>query len=251
MLEDNINNKIIVYDNGEIELKVSVDDKNETVWLTQKQIVQLFQKDQSVISRHINKIFQDGEVDEKSNMQKMHIANSDKPVKFYSIDVVLSVGYRTNSQKAIKFRKWATKILKQYIVNGYSINTHKITEQRLLNLENDMQMVKSKIKNDKLELKQGIFYDGQIWDAYMFVNNLLKSAKKEIVLIDGYIDDTILTLFSKYKNLEVKISTKYHDRFLIIDKNEVYHIGASLKDLGNKVFAFSKIDKNIIENLNR
>lgn len=271
-----IDDKIVVYENGEIEIKVSLDNQNETIWLMQKQIVELFQKDQSVISRHINKIFNDNEVDEKSNMQKMHIANSDKPVKFYSLDVVLAVGYRTNSKKAIEFRKWVTKILKQYIVNGYVINSEKITidrflhlEKNVLSLKDDMQDIKGKISNNQLEIKQGIFYDEQIYDAYAFVNDLLRDAKEEIILIDNYIDDTILTLFSKYpnikftiitksiskqlkldsdkynaqyKNLTIKKSNRYHDRFLIIDKSQAYHIGASLKDLGKKVFGFSKID---------
>ncbi len=273
-------NQIVVYENGELEIRVSLDNHNETIWLTQKQIVQLFQKDQSVISRHINKIFKDNEVDEKSNMQKMHIANSDKPVKFYSLDVILAVGYKTNSKKAVEFRKWVTKILKQYIINGYTINSEKITVDRFLNLEKnvlslkeDMQGIKEKISNDKLELIQGIFHDGQIYDAYTFVNDLLRSAKKEIILIDNYIDDTILTLFSKYpnikftiiiksiskqlkldidkynkqyKNLEIQTSSRYHDRFLIIDKNKAYHIGASLKDLGQKVFGFSKINVKLL-----
>ena len=166
-----MNEQIVVYENGEVEIKVSLDNKNETIWLTQKQIVQLFEKDQSVISRHINKIFQDGEVDEKSNMQKMHIANSDKPVKFYSLDVVLSVGYRTNSQKAIKFRKWVTKILKEYILNGYSINSEKITIDRFLKLEKDVILLKKNIeehnhimKSNQLEITQGVFYNGEIFD---------------------------------------------------------------------------------------
>jgi len=273
---DNINDKVIVYENGEVEIKVSVDNKQETIWLRQSELSKLFEKERSVITRHINKIFKDEEVDEESNVQKMHIANSDKPVKFYSLDVVLAVGYRTNSKKAIEFRKWTTKTLKQYITNGYVINIHKITEQRLLNLEKDMQVVKSKIQNDNLKLKQGIFYNGQIYDAYAFVNDLLKSAKKEIVLIDNYIDDTVLTLFSKYPNIDftiitksmskqlkldidkynkqysnltIKTSDKFHDRFLIIDDKEAYHIGASLKDLGNKIFAFSKIDIKTIKEI--
>ena len=276
-------NQVVVYENGEIEIKVSIDNKQETIWLTQKQIVELFQKDQSVISRHINRIFRDGEVDEKSNMQKMHIANSDKPVKFYSLDVVLAVGYRTNSKKAIEFRKWVTKILKQYIINGYTINSEKITIDRFFNLENDvlklkqdMKKVKNIINNNQLEIKQGVFCNGEIYDAYVFINNLFKKAEKEIILIDNYIDDTILTLFSKYqnlnfliitksiskqlqldiekynlqyKNLEVKISNKFHDRFLIIDDKETYHIEASLKDLARKVFAFNIIDINLLTNL--
>src|SRR5690606_20623716 len=154
---------LVVYNDGELELKVSVD--SETIWLTQKQIAEVFDKNQSVISRHINNIFNDKEVDEKSNMQKMHIANSDKPVSFYSLDIVLSVGYRTNSSKAIKFRQWATSVLKNYIQNGYAINHHKITEQRLFELENDMQFIKSKIKDNSLEFNQKIFFDGQIYDA--------------------------------------------------------------------------------------
>ena len=160
-------------------------------------------------------------------------------------------------------------MLKEYITQGYAINTHKITEHRLTNLENDMQFVKSKIKEDELQIKQGVFYNGQIYDAYAFINDLLKSAKNEIVIIDNYIDDTIFTLCSKYqninfkiytqtikkqlkldyekykkqyKNIELKETKEFHDRFLIIDKNEIYHIGASIKDLGNKVFAFSKFE---------
>ncbi|MDX4071249.1 RhuM family protein [Aliarcobacter skirrowii] len=260
---------LVVYNDGELELKVSVD--SETIWLTQKQIAEVFDKNQSVISRHINNIFNDKEVDEKSNMQKMHIANSDKPVSFYSLDIVLSVGYRTNSSKAIKFRQWATSVLKNYIQNGYAINHHKITEQRLFALENDMQFIKSKIKDNSLEFNQNIFFDGQIYDAYSFVNDLLKLAKKEVILIDNYIDDTVFTLFSKYPNINFTIYTstiskqlkldfeKYskqyknislktfknaHDRFLIIDKKEIYHLGASLKDLGKKWFAFSKMSLN-------
>ncbi|MDX4065497.1 RhuM family protein [Aliarcobacter skirrowii] len=260
---------LVVYNDGELELKVSVD--SETIWLTQKQIAEVFDKNQSVISRHINNIFNDKEVDEKSNMQKMHIANSDKPVSFYSLDIVLSVGYRTNSSKAIKFRQWATSVLKNYIQNGYAINNHKITEQRLFALENDMQFIKSKIKDNSLEFNQNIFFDGQIYDAYSFVNDLLKLAKEEVILIDNYIDDTVFTLFSKYPNINFTIYTstiskqlkldfeKYskqyknislktfkssHDRFLIIDKKEIYHLGASLKDLGKKWFAFSKMSLN-------
>ena len=283
-MENNINkimideNSVVTYNNGEIELKVSIDNNKETIWLTQKQIVALFEKNQSVISRHINNIFKDGEVDDKSNMQKMHIANSDKPVNFYSLDIILAIGYRTNSKKAIEFRKWATKVLKEYIVNGYAINSEKITIDRFLHLENDMNNLKQKVNNinnlidsNKLEIKQGIFYNGQIYDAYAFTNDLLKSAKKDIVLVDNYIDDTVLTLFSKYEklhftivsksinkqskldiskynqqynNLTIKTSNNFHDRFLLIDNKESYHLGASLKDLGKKVFGFSKMDIN-------
>jgi len=258
---------IIVYKNGELELKVSVN--SETIWLSQMQLVELFDKNQSVISRHINNIFKDAEVNKKSNMQKMHIANSDKPVNFYSLDIVLAVGYRTNSVKAIKFRQWATRVLKSYISDGYVINQEKITQKRLLCIENDIQDIKSHIKNNTFELTQGVFYNGQIYDAYAFVNDIFKLSKVSITLIDNYIDDSVLTLFSKYpkitfkiitsniskqlkldinkynsqyNNLEININKTYHDRFIIIDSKELYHLGASLKDLGKKVFAFSKMD---------
>ena len=281
-MQENISN-IIVYNDGELELKVSVE--NETIWLTQTQLCNIFEKDQSVISRHINNIFKDNEVDEKSNMQKMHIANSDKPVSFYSLDIVLAVGYRTNSSKAIKFRQWATSILKNYIQNGYVINGEKITNERFLSLENEVINLKSKVENisnsleDKtLKPKQGIFYNGQVFDAYVFVNDLLKSAVEEVILIDNYIDESVFTLFSKYSNIKIQIYTanitkqlkldfeKYqtqyqnielkefknsHDRFLIIDKKELFHMGASLKDLGKKWFAFSKFEMQNLKILER
>ncbi len=134
---------IIIYKNGEIELKVSFN--NETVWLRQDEIALLFEKDRTVITRHNNKILKDKEVDEKSNVQKMHFPNSDKPVKLYSLDIILAVGYRTNSAKAIKFRQWATKILRNYIMNGYAINGEKITYERFKLLENDVSELKNKV----------------------------------------------------------------------------------------------------------
>ncbi len=274
---------IVIYKNGEIELKVSLN--NETVWLRQDEIALLFEKDRTVITRHINKILKEKEVDEKSNVQKMHFPNSDKPVKLYSLDIILAVGYRTNSAKAIKFRQWATQILRKYIMNGYVINGEKITYERFKNLENDVYDLKNKVKkiykgmeNREITPKEGIFYDGQIFDAYVFVSNLIKSAKKSIVLIDNYVDESILTLFSKNQKIEVTIFTKNisrqlkldlekynkqykaitiqkfnssHDRFLIIDEKEIYHFGASLKDLGKKWFAFSKFDVDAVEILNK
>ena len=172
---------LVIYSDGELELKISVTD--ETIWLTQAQLSDIFEKDQSVISRHINNIFKDNEVYEKSNMQKMHIANSDKPVSFYSLDIVLAVGYRTNSSKAIKFRQWATSVLKNYIQNGYVINSDKITNDRFVSLENELILLKSKVENisnslenKTLKPKQGIFYNGQIFDAYVFIADILRTA---------------------------------------------------------------------------
>ena len=275
-------NEPIKYNDGEIELAVSVE--SETIWLTQKQISELFEVTKQNISLHTIEIFKSKELNKNSTVKKYLTVQKEgnrevsREVEHYNLDVIISVGYKVNSIKATKFRQWATSVLKEYITNGYAINTHKITEQRLSNLESDMQEVKSHIKNSTLELKQGIFYDGQIYDAYAFLNDLLESAQNKVVLIDNYIDHSIFTLCSKYpnirftiytqsinkhlqldydkykkqyKNIELKSSKSFHDRFLIIDNSEIYHIGASLKDLGNKVFAFSKMDINSFELLEK
>lgn len=274
----NISN-IIVYNDGELELKVSVEQ--ESVWLNRNQIAELFGRDVKTIGKHINNIFIEAELIRFSVVANFATTASDGKiydVEYYNLDVIISVGYRVKSQKGVRFRQWATSILKNYIQNGYAINYHKITEQRLFELENDMKIIKSKIKDNSLEFIQNIFYDGQIYDAYSFINDLLKLAKKELILIDNYIDDTVFTLFSKYPNIRIKIYTaniskqlkldyqKYqtqyqnielnefknsHDRFLILDKKEIYHIGASLKDLGKKWFAFSKFDIESFDILKR
>ncbi len=260
---------IVVYDDGELELKVSVDE--ETVWLNRKQLAQLFDRDIKTIGKHINNVFKEKELSKNSVVANFATTANDGKiynVEHYNLDVIISVGYRVKSQKGVRFRQWATSILKNYIQNGYAINTHKITEYRLASLENDVANIKSHIKDNFLELKQGIFFNGQIFDAHNFVSDLIRKAKDKIVLIDNYVDDTTLTLFQKnqnidvsiythtisktlkldlakynkqYKNITIKENKNFHDRFLILDEKEVYHIGASLKDLGKKVFAFSKM----------
>jgi len=258
-------NKIILYQpDNNIHIDVIID--NDTVWLTQAQMVVLFERNQSVLSRHINNIFSESELDEKSNMHFLHIANSDKPVKYFSLDVIISVGYRVKSWRGTQFRIWANKVLKDYFIKGYAINQRfECIEERLAT--HDKQI--SFFINAALPPKEGIFFDGQIFDAYVFVSNLIKSAKKAIVLIDNYIDETVLLLLSKrlskvnaiiftkhisaqlqldltkhnaqYEPVNIYETTSVHDRFLSID-DTVYHIGASLKDLGNKLFAFSKME---------
>lgn len=263
---------IEIYSDGELELKVSINE--DTIWLTQKQIAEVFDVNVPAISKHIKNIYKDNELEEFGTISVLEIVQNEgnrevlRSLEHYNLDIILAVGYRTNSSKAIKFRQWATKVLKSYINDGYVINTHKITEQRLSSLENDMSFIKSQIKNNTLEIKQGIFFNGQIFDAYIFVNDLIKSAKDEIILFDNYIDETVLTLLSKNPNINITLYTQniskqlnldiqkynsqfinltvnqlknFHDRFLIID-DAVYHIGASMKDLGNKVFAFSKLE---------
>lgn len=279
-LENNQN--IIVYEDGEMELKASLE--HETIWLTQKQISELFDKDVRTINEHIKTIYKEEELFENTTIRNFRIVQKEgnreisRDVSHYNLDLIISVGYRTNSKKATRFRQWATSVLKEYISNGYAINSKKITHQRFKELESDVDTLKIKIskidafvEQNRLQIKQGIFYDGQIFDAYVFVNDLLKSAKKEVLLVDNYIDDTVLAIFSKYpisftivtksvskslkidiekynkqyNNLTIKTSNKYHDRFLVIDNSEIYHIGASIKDLGNKVFAFSKLNIDI------
>jgi len=276
---------IVVYDTGEIELKVSVD--GETLWLTQKQIAELFEVTIPNINMHIKAIYKDNELDRNSTIQKFLIVQKEgnrqvsRTVEHYNLDMIISVGYRVNSLKATRFRQWATTVLKQYITNGYSINSEKITHQRFKELESDVALLKSKVnllEDKSLKPKQGIFFDGQIFDAYAFVVDLIKSAKGSIVLIDNYIDESVLTLFSKnqdvdvtiytktvtkqlkldlqkynaqYRPIEIKTFKESHDRFMIIDGDEVYHIGASLKDLGKKWFAFSKMDGRSLDIIGR
>lgn len=273
---------IVVYNTGELEVNVSIEE--ETLWLNQKQLGELFKVEIHTINYHIKNIFKQKELEKIPTIRKIRIVQQEgnrkveREVEHYNLDMIISIGYRVNSITATKFRQWATSILKEYISKGYAVNTHKITEYRLANLENDMQIIKSKIKNDTLDLKQGIFYEGQFFDAYIFISDILKNAKKSITLIDNYIDgNTLLHLSSnkdlniniitksltkelkviiekfnkQYKNLKVFEYSKSHDRFLIIDEKIIYHIGASLKDLGNKWFAFSKLEDDNFELLKR
>ena len=276
------NQSIAIYKDGELELKTSID--SETIWLTQKQIAELFDKDIRTINEHIKFIYKEEELVENSTIRNFRIVQKEgnrevaRDVLHYNLDVIISIGYRANSKKATKFRQWATSVLKEYIFNGYAINSHKITEQRLLNLENDMQVVKSKFKDYEPQ-KQHIFYDGQIFDAYLFVSDIIKSAKSSIKLIDNYIDESTLVLFTKrdakvdmkiytktiskelkldlekhnaqYPKIDIEIFDLSHDRFLIIDEKDIYHFGASLKDLGKKWFAVSKMDINSFELLGK
>ncbi len=270
--------KILIYNSGEIELKVSVD--NDTLWLNAEDIAKLFDVQRPAIVKHIGNVYKTGELSKNltcSILEQVAKDGKKRKKNYYNLDVIISVGYRVNSIRATQFRIWATNVLKKYIQKGYVLNSEKITVDRFIQLENDVKALKqdvnqlSKIKHDDLPL-QGIFYAGQIYDAYAFVNGLLKNAKQNVILIDNYIDDSVLTLFSKYenlnftiitrkiskqlkldlekynsqyKNLKVKISNDYHDRFLIID-NQTYHIGASLKDLGKKIFAFSKLNIEVV-----
>jgi hypothetical protein len=265
--------EIVIYkalDRTEFQIEVRVE--NETVWLTQSQMVDLFDSTKQNISLHINNIFKEGELLVNSVVKEYLTTAADGKkykTKFYNLDVIISVGYRVKSLRGTQFRIWANKVLKEYLLNGYATN------HRIERIENDIFSLKKKVDEFDMIVKthlppnEGIFYDGQIFDAHHFVSSLIKSAYKTIVLIDNYIDESVLILLSKrnpdvavtiytsnvsaqlkldinkyhsqYPKVEVKQFTKSHDRFLIIDHQTVYHIGASLKDLGKKWFAFSKI----------
>lgn len=193
-------------------------------------------------------------------------------IDFYNLDMIISVGYRVSSKRGVQFRIWATGVLKDYMLKGYAIN------QRIEQLEKTVASHSEKIDFfvcTSLPPVEGIFYDGQIFDAYKFATDLIRSAKKSVVIIDNYVDESVLLMLSKrdngvsatiythklsaqlqldldkhndqYPPINIRTYSQAHDRFLILDNTEVYHIGASLKDLGKKLFAFSKM--NISANL--
>lgn len=268
-------NEIILYKSDTLSNHIEVRIEDETVWLTQLQMVDLFQSTKQNISLHITNIFKEGELDEYSTVkeyltvQQEGIRSIKRKVKIYNLDVIISVGYRVKSQRGTQFRIWANKILKDYLLKGYALNHRmEVLEKKVNSLE---------IKNSGFDLilktnlspNQGIFYDGQIFDAYELVARLIKSAKKSIVLIDNYCDESVLVLLSKrapkvdatiythkieaalqldldkhnqqYAPITIGVFKKAHDRFIVIDNAALYHIGASLKDLGKKWFAFSKL----------
>ena len=265
-----------------IRLEVRLD--RDTVWLTQDQISVLFGKDRSVITKHINKIFEQGELDHESNVHFLHIPYSDKPVKYYNLDVILSVGYRVHSTQGILFRRWSSTVLKQHLLRGYSINQQlrqmeDRIDRRLESQHDEIQQIKDIQTKQQSQIDffvrtslppvEGVFFDGQVWDAYELLARLIMSARKRIILIDNYIDDSVLTILDKrapgvsaeiytmqiskqlaldiakhdsqYTPIPVKVFKKAHDRFLIID-NDVYHVGASIKDLGKKWTAIIKME---------
>ena len=260
-------NEIVLYQPNEtIHLEVRM--VHESVWLTQPQIATLFGVQRPAITKHLRNIFKSGELDESSVSSILeHTASDGKTyqTQFYNLDAILSVGYRVNSINATKFRQWANKVLKEYLLKGYSIN------QRFERLEQRVSHTEEKIDffvRTSLPPVEGVFFDGQIYDAYELVCKLVKSAQKRIILIDNYIDESVLTLLDKRsKGVKAEIYTQHpdaqlrldikrhnsqypaipvhtlaqsHDRFLLID-SDVYHVGASIKDLGKRWFAIMKM----------
>ncbi len=261
--------EVAIY-NLDDSIKLNVWMTKETVWLTIRQLALLFNRDRTVIGRHIKNIFSEGELDPSLVCAKFaHTGEygraagytQTKDVDFYNLDVIISVGYRVKSVRGTRFRQWANAVLKEYLIRGYAINPRlEQLEQRVAKTE---EMIDFFVKT-ALPPVEGIFFDGQIYDAYEFICGLIKSAKTRIILIDNYVDETVLTMLDKreagvtatiytqkissqlqlditkhnaqYPAIDVKEFTKSHDRFFILD-NQVYLIGASLKDLGKKWFA--------------
>ena len=263
--------EIIMYQpDSEVKLEVRLED--ETVWLTQAQMAMLFQTTPQNVTIHIRSIYKEEELDKTSTCKdslQVRFEGSrqvQRIQKFYNLDVIISVGYRIKSKRGTQFRIWANKILKEYLLKGYSVN------QRLTQLEKRVSDTEEKIDffvRTSLPPVEGIFYNGQIFDVYKFASDLIKSAQKSVLLIDNYVDESVLLMLGKrsagvtaeiytqsisrqlrqdlekynsqYEPVEIRVYKNSHDRFLIIDGVDVYHIGASLKDLGKKMFAFSKL----------
>ena len=284
-------NQIIVYQPNET-VRLDVWLANETVWLNQSRIGELFGVDRTVVNRHIHNIYKTGELDESSTCAKIAQVQKEggrsitRQLPFYNLDMIIAVGYRVNSFAATQFRKWATTILREYLLRGYAFN------QRLNVLEDKMDRRLAKHDQDIVDLKdkvdffvqtsqppvRGVFYDGQVFDAHVFAAKFILSAKKSILLVDSWVDVVTLELLAKKANgvtveivtsrrgnnisasdaakfntqhggLTITVSKNFHDRFLVIDDKTLYLVGASLKDLGWKCFAFTKLDSAEIPRL--
>jgi hypothetical protein len=273
-------NEIVLYQTENQLQRIEVRIEDETVWLNRNQIASLFDRDVKTIGKHINNALKE-ELQEFSTVAKFATVQKEgnrtvsRQIEYYNLDVIISVGYRVKSKQGVQFRIWANKILKDYLLKGYALN------QRINRIENTVYSLSEKVDEIHFQIntnelpRQGIFFDGQVFDAYVFVADIIKKAKKDIVLIDNYIDETTLQLFTKrnknvrctiytqkiskvlqqdiekhnsqYPKIKLHTFKKAHDRFLIIDNTTVYHIGASIKDLGKKWFAFSKMELSATE----
>lgn len=287
----NDKNEIILYQPDET-VKLEVRMSEETVWLTQQQMATLFGVKENNITYHIRGIYTTNELEPESTTQKIRVVRQEgnrkvtRQIDFYDLDMIISVGYRVNSTNATKFRRWATSVLKEYLLKGYAINqqiTHleeRITT-RIDSIKDTLADHQQKIDffvRTSLPPVEGIFYDGNMLEPFAFVNKLIHSARERIVLIDNYVDETVLLRLAEreenvqakiytqrtspsfnvalaqhnnqYEPINLSIFTQSHDRFLLIDQ-DVYHIGASIKDLGKKWFAFCKMEMQADEIMER
>ncbi len=276
-------NEIILYRPDELAEHIEVRIDEETVWLNRQQMAVLFGRDVKTIGKHINNVFSEQELVKEVVVAKFATTTQHGAIKgktqtskvdYYNLDVIISVGYRVKSRQGTQFRIWATNVLRDYLLKGFVLN------QRMNRIENTVENLADKVKEIDLQIKshtiptQGVFFDGQVFDAYELASRIIRSAKQSIILIDNFINETTLTHLSKkggnvqvflltknpgkqllldvqkanaqYGNYYLRTFTRSHDRFLIIDGSEVYHLGASLKDLGKKWFAFSRLEKSSV-----
>ena len=269
----------IVIFNPDESVRLDVRIEGETVWLTQAQMGELFGVQRQAITKHLKNIFSSGELSRGATSSVLELVHSEgtrevrRSVELFNLDVIISVGFRVNTKRGIQFRQWANTVLKEYLLRGYAVN------RRLEDLEKRTTANEEKIDffvRMSLPPVEGIFFEGQIFDAYVFMSNLIKRAEHRIILIDNYVDESVLAILDKrsqgvkatiytsvisevlrldvqrhdlqYPSMEIKCIRGVHDRFLIVD-HEVYHIGASLKDLGKKLFAFSKMSGDSLAGL--
>ena len=271
--------EIVMYQPDET-IRLEVRMEGETVWLSANQMSLLFDRDEKTIRKHINNVFSDNEVPKAINTHFLRVDGVKQPVAFYTLDVIISVGYRVKSKKGTAFRQWANMVLKEYLLRGYSINQNlKDVHTQLGKHDKRISILEDKVDffvRSSLPPVEGIFYDGQIFDAYVQIVNLIKQAHRSIVLVDNYVDETTLMMLSKrnadvsatiytkqtaeqfrldvqrhnqqYPPITINVCQHNHDRFLIID-DVVYIFGASLKDAGKKLFAYIKMQETSADEL--
>ena len=286
--------RIIKFNNKNLEIDVKISPFEKTIWLSLDQIALLFERDKSVISRHIKNIFEINELDEiscvaffatelnKYDPRTGKMRKTKVDVKLFNLDVIISVGYRVNSIMGVTFRKWANEVLKEYLIKGYAINEERslVTNENYVRLINKVESLDERVNNIEKEYKPKefkntqLFFDGEFYDAYTLIQSLFESANKEIIIIDNYVDRTILDRLvvkksgvqiliytsinsrllsrdidvfnNQYGGLDVRYTTNVHDRYIIIDQNKLYHLGHSIKDLGKKIFSISESDNSLI-----
>lgn len=281
-----VQGEVIFYQpDNTMRLEVRLED--ETVWLTQQQMVTLFQSSKANVSEHIRNIYDQGELEQEATVRNFRTVRKEgnrmvnRTLTYYNLDTIISVGFRVNTKRGIMFRQWANRTLKEYLLRGYAFHQQMIAMQRQIDVRLEEQNERlSAVENHLHEHDQkfdmivktpelpneGVFFDGQIFDAFKLVMQLIKSAEHRIILIDNYINEDILTMFdqrangvtaciytaridsamqlaiqrhdAQYDPIPVNVFRMSHDRWLIID-DKVYHFGASLKDLGKKWFGVS------------
>ena len=285
------NYDIVKFIDGEFELEVSVSPEEDTIWLTQEQIVFLFNSTKQNISMHINNILGSNELSISTVKEILTVRYEGKrkvkrKINHYNLDMIISIGYRVNSKRGIMFRQWANKVLKEYLLKGYVINENRVIvsndnyielKNQVTSINNRLIKIEDKVLDKEFSLNK-IFYNGEFYDSYTLIQKIFESANNEIIIIDNYTDRTVidrlvvkkenvkviiytnqqtnkiresdLIMFNKqYGLLEIINTNKVHDRYIIIDRDKLYHLGHSIKDLGKKISTISESDKELIKEL--